>query len=264
MADTASFQTQRTVLLAKLGESDQRLAALRMQLVKEQEDVAEVRRMMQGALLQNMKSVLEKELREAADAAARLQKELALHNDLIKQLESLDRAITLKDPVQIAREAAATRATSEIAAMSDRSRDIQLMDLAARIEAIDIELHPLTAALQAAHAATASLADAVHSIAEARRDGTRQERTEQRLVQDAQDKRDVFYAALKELPAPDDVSPRIIDTLEVSDRAPYAGELGPRLVRMGELSERVRKRHAEVAQRRLAFETQRSRVVQGT
>ncbi|CAN5917992.1 hypothetical protein BH11MYX2_BH11MYX2_11610 [soil metagenome] len=262
MAGIASFQTQRTVLLAKLGESDQRLAAMRTQLVKEQEDVAEVRRLMQGALLQNMKSVLEKELREAAEAAARLQTALAGHGDLIKQLEALDRAISMNDPVQVAREAAAKRATSEIAAMSDRTRDFQLMDLAARIEAIDIELQPLTAALQAAHAATSSLADAVHSIADARRDGAKQERTEQKLILDAQTKRDAFFAALRELPAPDDVSPRIVDSLEAGDRAPYTEGLGPRLARMGELSERVRKRHAEVAQRRLAFETQRSRVLQ--
>ena len=260
MDEVADLQQQRTVLLAKLGESDQRLEALRSQLVKEQEDVAVVRRQMQGALLQNLKIVLDKELREAAEAAARLQKELADRDALMKQLASLDHALALKDPVQLAREAAATRASAEIAAIADRSRDQQLMNLGARIDAIDMELVPLTASLQAVHAATVTLAEAIHSIAEARRDGTKQERTEQRLIAVATENRDAFYRSLRELPAPDDVSPRIIDSLDGDDRAPYTGELGPRLVRLGALAEEVRTRHAEVAQRRLAFETQRSRV----
>ncbi|HEY4055744.1 MAG TPA: hypothetical protein VGM39_04020, partial [Kofleriaceae bacterium] len=240
------------------------LEKLRSQLVKEQEDVAVVRRQMQGALLQNLKVVLDKELREAAEAAARLQAELASRNELTQQLTALDHAIALKDPVQLAREAAAKQATSEIAAMSDRARDQQLMDLDARIQAIDMELLPLTAALQAAHEAAATLAEAVHSIAEAKRDGTKQERTEQRLIDLAVQKRDAFYRALRDLPPPDDVTPRICDTLDGDDRASYTGELGPRLQRLGVLAEQVRTRHAEVAQRRLAFETQRTRVRTGT
>ena len=240
------LQRERHALLATLIQMDQRLAALQVELVKEQEDVAQVRRQMQGSLHQLAKAELEIQLRQAADVARRLQSELAKRSDLEKQLAVLDRALA-DDPIQRAREAAATKAVSDIDAMSARGKGEQLMELAARIEAIDIELLPLTSALQAGHEAVSSLAAA-------------QARPQKPSHDEALAKALAFYAVLAELPAPDDASPRIVDAVEMGDRAAYDGDVFERFARLRLLGERVRTRHTEVAQRRLAFEAQRTKL----
>ena len=166
-----------------------------------------------------------------------------------------------------------------LAMQSDEAAD------AFEIEAIDYELGPLGDALAAGHAAVNALIEIVHAIDEAKREPVRapvlRERTARGMLGEAHAKALGFYAELDALPAPDDTSPRLVDQLTYEDKSSPVDDVVPlllaagahadrldnaratvvgRIERLSALVDRVRTRHAEVSQRRLAFEHQRSRV----
>lgn len=278
---------QRLQLLASAIAADQRVRALQSSLAKEQADVAALREGLLGFLQSfAMTDEMKAEQREAAEAAARLREGLAERDALHRQIAELDARIAAYDPVQLAREEAAKKAAEELASVAQR-RDLseQLLELAVRIEAIDFELGPLTDAIKAGTVASTELFDVVRAIDEATREPVRapvlEERSARGMLGEAQAAMLGFYAALDVLPAPDDATPRIADALTFEDRHSPVDDVMPRLFtpgpvatrledaraavvgrieRLQALLERVRVRHAEVSQRRLAFEHQRARV----
>jgi hypothetical protein len=283
----ASLHKQRMSLLAEAMQADQRVVALQNVLAKEQGDVAALREGILGFLQSlAMTDEMSNEQREAIEAAARLREGIGQRDALYRQVAELDARIAAYDPVQLAREEAAKKANEELAAVA-KSRDVreQLLELAVRIEAIDFELGPLTDAVRAGTAASNELFDVIRAIDEAVREPVRapvlHERTARGMLGEAHAAALGFYAALEVLPAPDDHTPRIADVLNFDDRSSPVDEILPRLLshepvqdrlqnartaviarieRIQKLLEEVRVRHAEVSQRRLAFEHQRSRV----
>lgn len=286
-AALAPLHKQRATLLAEAVQADQRVVVLQNALAKEQADVAQLREGILGFLQSlAMTDEMSNEQREAAEAAARLREGLAARDALYRQIAELDAKIAAYDPVQLAREEAAKRATEEVASLA-KNRDLaeQLLELAVRIEAIDFELGPLTDAVKAGTTASNELFDVIRAIDEAKREPVRapvlQERSARGMLGEAHAAALGFYATLESLPAPDDSSPRIADTIGFEDRSSPVDDILPRLLasgpvparlddaraavvgrieRLQHILEEVRKRHAEVSQRRLAFEHQRSRV----
>lgn len=283
----AGLHRQRALLLADAVQADQRVVELQNRLAKEQADVAQLREGILGFLQSlAMTDEMRSEQREAAEAAARLREGMSARDALYRQIAELDARIAAYDPVQLAREEAAKKATAEVESLaSTRSLREQLLELDVRIEAIDFELLPLTDAVKAGAAATGELLDVIRAIDEAKREPVRapvlHERTARGMLGEAHAAALGFYAALESLPAPDDTSPRIADTISFTDRSSPVDEVLPRLLASGPPAARlddaraavvgriervqaildeVRKRHAEVAQRRLAFEHQRTRV----
>lgn len=285
-ADLAHLHKLRVGLLAEAVAADQRVVALKEVLAKEQDDVAELRSGVLGFLQSlAMTDEMSKEQREAAEAAARLREGIAAREALYKQIDAVDAQIAAYDPVQLAREQAAKKANAEIAEVSQRDIAEQLLELGARIEAIDYELGPLSHALAAGQAAVNALIEVVHEIDEAKREPVRapvlRERTARGMLGDAHAKAIGFYTELDSLPAPDDFSPRFVDQVSFEDRASPVDDVLPlllaagahaarldnarasvagRIERLSAMVDRVRTRHAEVSQRRLAFEHQRARV----
>jgi hypothetical protein len=283
----ASLHKQRMSLLAEAMQADQRVVALQNVLAKEQADVAALREGILGFLQSlAMTDEMSNEQREAIEAAARLREGVGQRDALYRQVAELDARIAAYDPVQLAREEAAKKANEELAAVA-KSRDVreQLLELAVRIEAIDFELGPLTDAVRAGTTASNELFDVIRAIDEAMREPVRapvlHERTARGMLGEAHAAALGFYAALEVLPAPDDHTPRIADVLDFNDRSSPVDEILPRLLahervqdrlqnartaviarieRLQKLLEEVRVRHAEVSQRRLAFEHQRARV----
>lgn len=286
MADDLAFlHKHRAAMLGEAVAADQRVLALQNTLAKEQGDVAALREGVLG-FLQSLASTdeMQKEQREALEAAARLREGVAARDALYRQIAALDARIASHDPLELVREEAAKRASAEVATLASRERSEQLLELDARIEAIDYELVPLTDALQAGHAARGELVEIIQAIDEAKREPVRapvlRERTARGMLGEAHAAALGFYAALDALPAPDDTSPRIVDSVGYEDRVSYVDDMLPRLTagghaarldearaviagrigRLQALLDLVRARHAEVAQRRLAFEHQRARV----
>lgn len=286
-AALAPLHAQRTRLIADAIAADQRLVVLQAALAKEQADVAALRQGILGFLQSlAMTDEMSSEQREAAEAAARLREGLATRDALYRQIAELDARIAAFDPVQLAREHAAKAASQEIAAVaSNRGLAEQLIELTARIEAIDLELGPLSDALAAGGRASNELFEMIYAIDEAKREPVRapvlQERSARCMLGEAHATALGFFAALEGLPAPDDHSPRLADTVDVQDRSSPVDDILPRLLASGPpvarlddartaviarierihgLVEQVRVRHAEVSQRRLAFEHQRNRV----
>jgi hypothetical protein len=285
--DRAHLLKLRDGLLVEAVAADQRVVALQNNLAKEQADVAALREGVLGFLQSlAMTDEMSNEQREAAEAAARLREGMSARDTLYQQIAAIDARLTAHDPVQLAREEAAKKASAEIAAVTaNRGRSEQLLELAVRIEAIDFELGPLTDALAAAQAATLAYIDVVHAVDEAKREPSGapvlRERSARGMLGNAHAKALGFFTALDALPAPDDQSPRLVDTIGYEDRTSTVDEVLPRLLAAGAhttrldevraiivgrierlqgLLELVRTRHAEVAQRRLAFEHQRLRV----
>lgn len=286
-AALAQLQKQRASLLAEAVHADQRVIELQNVLAKEQDDVAQLRQGVLGFLQSlAMTDEMSNEQREAAEAAARLREGLAERDALYRRIAELDARITAYDPVQLAREEAAKKASEELASVA-QSRDVaeQLLELAVRIEAIDYELGPLTDAVVAGTLASNELFDVIRAIDEAKREPVRapvlNERSARGMLGEAHAAALGFHAAVEVLPAPDDHTPRIADTLEFQDRSSPVDDILPRLLargpvparlddaraaviarieRLQKLLEEVRVRHAEVSQRRLAFEHQRARV----
>ncbi len=286
-AAIAALREQRASLLAAAIQADQRVDALKNALAKEQADVAALRQGILGFLQSLAKTdQMSKEQREAAEAAVRLREGVAARDALYRQIAELDARIAAHDPIQIAREEAAKKANEEIASVSrDRELSEQLLELAVRIEAIDFELGPLTDAIQAGTAATNELLDVVHAIDEAKREPVRApvltERSARGMLGEAAAAAIGFFATLESLPAPDDHTPRFVDVVSFEDRISPVDDILPRLLAPGPVAARlddaraavvarlerltallgdVRVRHAEVSQRRLAFEHQRARV----
>jgi hypothetical protein len=283
----AALHKQRMSLLAEAMQADQRVVALQNVLAKEQGDVAALREGILGFLQSlAMTDEMSNEQREATEAAARLREGLSARDALYRQIAELDARITAYDPVQLAREEAARKANEELASVA-RNRDVseQLLELAVRIEAIDFELGPLTDAVKAGTQTSNELFDVIRAIDEAKREPVRApvlaERTARGMLGEAHAAALGFFATLESLPAPDDHTPRIADTLDYNDRSSPVDDILPRLLahgpvaarlddartaviarieRIQALLEEVRVRHAEVSQRRLAFEHQRSRV----
>lgn len=284
--DLVHLHRLRTGLLAEAVAADQRVVALKDVLAKEQADVAALREGFLGFLQSlAMTDEMSNEQREAAEAATRLREGVAARDALYQQIDAIDARIAAFDPVQLAREQAAKNVTAEIAEVSQRDIAEQLLELGARIEAIDYELGPLGDALAAGHAAVNALIEIVHAIDEAKREPVRapvlRERTARGMLGEAHAKALGFYAELDALPAPDDTSPRLVDQLTYEDKSSPVDDVVPlllaagahadrldnaratvvgRIERLSALVDRVRTRHAEVSQRRLAFEHQRSRV----
>ncbi|MFN0250222.1 MAG: hypothetical protein ACKV2T_25280 [Kofleriaceae bacterium] len=291
----AALHQQRVSLIALAVHADQRVVALQNVLAKEQADVAALREGILGFLQSlAMTDEMSNEQREAIEAATRLREGIGERDALYRQIDELDARIAAYDPVQLARDEAAKKANEELASIAKgrgegagSSRDVaeQLLELAVRIEAIDFELGPLTDAVRAGTAASNELFDVIRAIDEAKREPVRapvlHERTARGMLGEAHAAALGFFAALEVLPAPDDHSPRIADVIGFDDRSSPVDDILPslmahkrvpdrlddartavigRIERIQALLEEVRVRHAEVSQRRLAFEHQRARV----
>jgi hypothetical protein len=164
----------------------------------------------------------------------------------------------------------------------------ELAELAIRIEAIDYELGPLSEAVAAGAAIADQLSQIVRAIDYARSvsltDGRRAIDDAAGIAGRVEASLAAFHRLVDALPAPDDASPRFGAAITHDDRAPFVdawvrGLFGPadraerlaearaaiaaRFERVHAILGPVQVRHAEVAQRRLAFEHQRARLRAG-
>lgn len=272
----------RTLLANDIANEDKRVQQLAVELQYERNDVARLTTGVLGFLETILAGdgAVEKEMREAAEAEARLREAQGSLDALRRQAAGVDARLAQLVPAQLDAELAAARAAREEALMRGGSAvGAQLQDLAIRIESIDIELVPLADAVVAGDAAFKALAEILAIL-----DGVATRRVElhdhkaKAMAGDAQAKILMFHRALAEVATASfedrlDVDPADATFADAwvkglfgkgSREERIAKARAPmvtRIERIGALLAPLRARHDELAARRAALLAERHQLV---
>ena len=243
-----------------------------------QHERADVERMTTGVLgflndLITPAAVFDEERRQVVEAQARLAEAQGSVDELRRQLvnvESKLRRLRLRD---LESELAAARAVKEQALLrSGTAAAAELQDLAIRIESIDIELVPLTDAVEAGSAAVDAITQIVRML-----DGLSAKQAKA-VAGEAQAKVVGFARALADVVTADLGGPITIDAADTafadawvkllaSKRAAHErlaaarADMLERSARIGAILAPLRMRHDELAARRSALVTEKQRLL---
>ena len=263
------------LLAQDVAAEERRIQQLAVEL---QHERADVERMTTGVLgflndLITPTAVLDEERRQVVEAQARLAEAQGSLEQLRRQLVDVEAKLRRLRARDLESELAAARAAKEQALLrSGTSTGAELRDLAIRIEAIDIELVPLTDAVQAGAIAVDAITQIVRVL-----DGLSPKQAKA-LAGEAQAKIVGFARALADVATADLGAPLELDPADTafadawvrllaSKRAAHErlaaarADMLDRSARVGAVLAPLRTRHDELAARRAALVTEKQRLL---
>lgn len=257
LAEHDHLRKGRDLLAQDVATAEHRVKLLTAELAREQRDVHDLSTGVMGFLASlAMTGELEREKREAMEAGIRLCEGQAAHEGLRAQLAALDARLAAPPRSSLEAEVAAARTAKEaLLRQLGAPGGADLIDIAVRIESIDIELVPLEDAVAAGVEAAAKLLEILDVI-------DRQAAPPVRgVVGDAQAKITMFHRAVDQLGVPDDTHPPFAAAISDDDRAAWIDPWLKRLFGSGDRNVRLGEARTELVARLTRLRSQLEPVV---
>jgi len=242
----------RAWLQQQVADAAHQVSLLRTELAHEQRDVEDMTTGVLGFLASlAMTGELEREKREAMEAAIRLREGNAVHEALTGQLTLLDRRLASPPRGALVAEITAAREAKEVAMRQlGVPGGAELIDIAVRIESIDIELVPLEDAVAAGAIASAKLFEVLDMF-------DRHSTTPPKgMVGETGAALSTFHRAVDELAASDDTREPFSRSISGDDRQPWVDAWLKQMFGAGDRYTRVSEAKAALLARKLRFEDQ--------
>ncbi len=252
LAEHDHLEQTRPHLQQQVADAAHQVNLLRAELAREQRDVKDMSTGVMGFLASlAMTGELEREQREAHEAAVRLQEGTAVHDALVAQLAILDKRLAYPPRAALAAEIAAAREAKE-AAMKDLGAPggAALLDIAIRIESIDIELVPLEDAVAAGTVADTKLFVVLDMF------DLHSTTPPKSLVGEAGAGLSAFHRAVDELGASDDTREPFSKAISDEDRQPWVDSWLKQMFGAGDRFTRVAEAKASLLARKLRLAEQ--------
>jgi len=242
----------RPQLQRQVADAAHQVNLLRAELASEQRDVEDMTTGIMGFLTSlAMTGELEREKREAMEAAIRLREGNGVHDALAAQLAMLDKRLASPPRAALEAEVAAARAAKETAMRElGAPGGAALLDIAIRIESIDIELVPLEDAVAAGTTASAKLFEVLDMF------DLHSSTPPKALVGEAGAALSAFHRAVDELAATDDTSAPFNKAITDEDRQPWVDAWLKQMFAPGDRFTRVAEAKSALLARKLRFEEQ--------
>lgn len=252
LAEHDHLAHSRPHLQKSVADAAHQVHLLRAELAREQRDVKDLTTGVMGFLTSlAMTGELEREQREAHEAAVRLQEGTAIHDAHAAQLAMLDNRLASPPRAALVAEVAAAREAKE-AAMKHLGAPggAALLDIAIRIESIDIELVPLEDAVAAGMTASGKLFAVLDMF------DLHSTTPPKAMVGEAGAAVTAFHRAVDELAASDDAREPFNRTISEEDRQPWVDSWLKQMFGAGERFARVSEAKATLLARKLRLEAQ--------